>query len=95
MVNLTTLNLNKSLSVLEELQKEFCGELLSQEAKNSTTLIGKRKILKINQFCYVEDIEDGDLVLTTYVYGITHQVTGKTEVCKVLLANVTDKKAYC
>ncbi len=76
-----SLNLEKSLSVLEKLQEEFGGEM-----------IHKRKILKINQFCYVENIENDDLCLTTYVYGIKHQVKGKEEVCRILLSNVNSKR---
>ena len=87
-------SINKSKSILEDLQREFGGELLSEGTKKSTKLVEKRKILKINPFCYIEDIEDGDLVLTTYIYGMIHQVTGKTEICKVLSANIANKKAY-
>lgn len=78
-----SLNLKKSLSMLEELQKEFGGEM-----------IPKRRILKINQFCYVENMEDDNLILTTYVYGMKHQVKGKEEVCRVLMSNVSKKATY-
>lgn len=84
MTNLVqTLNLKKSLSVLEELQKEFGGEI-----------IPKRKILKINQFCYVEEIKENDLILTTYVYGMKNQVKGKEAICRVLLSNISNKRAF-